>query len=61
MASPPPPPSRRVIHVLREDVEETVHNLKAEKSEEVDKILSKLLKNEGEVPATALTTIGQTI
>ena len=60
MASPPPLP-RRVIYVLREDVEEAVRNLKAEKSPEVDNILSELLKNEGEVPATVLTTIGQTI
>ena len=47
--------------MLREDVEEAVRNLKAQKSPEVDNILSELLKNEGEVPATVLTTIGQTI
>ena len=57
----PHPPTRRVIYVLRKDVEEAVRNLKAQKSPEVDNILSELLKNEGEVPATVLTTIGQTI
>ena len=47
--------------MLREEVKEVVHSLKAEKSPGVDNIPSDLLKNGGEATTTVLTTICQKI
>ena len=47
--------------MLREEVEEVVHSLKAGKSPGVDNIPSELLKNEGKTTKTVLTVICQKI
>ena len=47
--------------MLREEVEEAVRSLKAEKSPGVDNIPSKLLKKGGEATTTVLTAISKKI
>ena len=47
--------------VLREEVEEAVHSLKAGQSPRVDIIPSELLKNGGEATTTALTAMCQKV
>ena len=49
------------LPVLREEVEEAVHSLKAGKSPGVDNIPSELLKNGDEATTTVLTAICQKI
>ena len=51
----------KILLVLREEVEETVHCLKEEKSPGVDSFSSELRKNGGEAKATVLTAICQKI
>ena len=49
------------LPVLREEVEEAIHSLKAGEPSGVDKILSELLKNGGEATKTVLIVIFQKI
>ena len=49
------------LPVLREEVEEAVHSMKAGRFPEVDNIPSELLKNEGEATTTILTAICEKI
>ena len=49
------------LPVLKEEVEEAVHSLKAGKSPEVDNIPSELLKNGSEATTTVLIALCQNI